>query len=166
MRNSVIKKNRKVYIFKHQQTSSGGGGGGADLENNKTATIDVSAYTGPVAITPTAGKDGMKKTTVTLSNIPSGGSATAYAWKVNDGYQYLDIDTAPTDPADINNIKGILGRNNGILFVNTLLIPLDETYTYVSDTEFTISYEDGEEIITDTYTRDTTKDFTLWQLSE
>lgn len=81
MRNSVIKKNRKVYIFKHQQTSSGGGGGGADLEDNKTATIDVSTYTEPVEITPTAGKDGMKKTTVTLNNIPSGGMPNLYAYQ-------------------------------------------------------------------------------------
>jgi hypothetical protein len=46
---------------------------GADLENNKTATIDVSTYTEPVEIEPSEGKDGMKKTTVTLTNIPSGG---------------------------------------------------------------------------------------------
>jgi hypothetical protein len=46
---------------------------GADLENNKTATIDVSTYTEPVEIEPTEGKDGMKKATVTLTNIPSGG---------------------------------------------------------------------------------------------
>ena len=44
---------------------------GADLENNKTATIDVSTYTEPVEVTPTSGKDGMKKATVTLSNIPA-----------------------------------------------------------------------------------------------
>ena len=44
--------------------------GSATLENNKTATIDVSTYTEPVVITPTSGKDGMKKATVTLSNIP------------------------------------------------------------------------------------------------
>lgn len=53
---------------------------GADLEDNKEATIDVSAYTEPVEIEPTAGKDGMKKATVTLSNIPVAG-ATLYAWK-------------------------------------------------------------------------------------
>ena len=45
--------------------------GAATLENNKTATIDVSTYTDPVVITPTSGKDGMKKATVTLSNIPT-----------------------------------------------------------------------------------------------
>lgn len=44
---------------------------GADLEDNKTATIDVSTYTEPVEVTPTSGKDGMKKATVTLSNIPA-----------------------------------------------------------------------------------------------
>ena len=44
---------------------------GADLEDNKTATINVSTYTEPVEVTPTSGKDGMKKATVTLSNIPN-----------------------------------------------------------------------------------------------
>ena len=48
---------------------------GGDIEANKAATIDVSAYTEPVEITPTAGKDGMEKCTVTLSNIPSGGGS-------------------------------------------------------------------------------------------
>lgn len=55
-------------------------GASAKLDNNKTATIDVSTYTEPVEITPTSGKDGMKKATVTLSNIPSG-SSKLYCWK-------------------------------------------------------------------------------------
>ncbi len=42
-----------------------------DIEANKAATIDVSQYSTPVEITPTSGKDGMAKTTVTLSNIPT-----------------------------------------------------------------------------------------------
>ena len=46
-----------------------GGGGGSDLENNHLTTIDVSTYTEPVEIEPISGKDGMKKATVTLSNI-------------------------------------------------------------------------------------------------
>ena len=44
---------------------------GADLENNKAETINVSTYTEPVEIEPTEGKAGMKKATVTLSNIPA-----------------------------------------------------------------------------------------------
>lgn len=54
---------------------------GADLDNNKTKTINVSTYTEPVEILPTSGKDGMKKATVTLSNIPSGsGGIHLYCW--------------------------------------------------------------------------------------
>ena len=60
------------------------GGGGADLEDNKEATIDVSAYTEPVEVTPTQGKDGMKKVTVSLSNIPAGVSIL-YGFKNSSG---------------------------------------------------------------------------------
>ena len=49
-----------------------GSGGGADLEDNHETTIDVSTYTDPVEVTPAQGKDGMKKATITLENIPSG----------------------------------------------------------------------------------------------
>jgi hypothetical protein len=63
----------------------GGGGGGADLEDNKEVTIDVSTYTEPVEVTPTSGKDGMKKATITLSNIPSG-SRTLYNYKDSEDY--------------------------------------------------------------------------------
>ena len=45
---------------------------GGDLEDNKAATIDASTYTSPVEVTPSEGKDGMKKATITVSNIPSG----------------------------------------------------------------------------------------------
>jgi hypothetical protein len=59
-------------------------GAGAKLENNKTATINVSTYTEPVEVLPTSGKDGMKKATITLSNIPSG-SGILYCWKGDYG---------------------------------------------------------------------------------
>lgn len=39
------------------------------LEDNNAVTIDVSKYSAPVEITPTAGKDGMRKVTVTLTGI-------------------------------------------------------------------------------------------------
>ena len=50
-----------------------------DLEDNKAATINVSTYTQPVEVTPTSGKDGMKKATITLSNIP-GERVTLHCW--------------------------------------------------------------------------------------
>lgn len=73
----------------------GSGGGSADLEDNKTATIDVSTYTEPVEIEPTAGKDGMKKATVILSNIPSGGMNRLYAW----GYEGDGMFTISATPS-------------------------------------------------------------------
>lgn len=61
------------------------GQGGAKLDNNKAATINVSTYTEPVVINPTSGKDGMKKATITLSNIPSPSGVTKlYAWGASE----------------------------------------------------------------------------------
>jgi len=92
---------------------------GADLENNKTATIDVSTYTEPVEIEPTEGKDGMKKATVTLSNIPSGGSATAYAWreKTTNAIIYTNFSTAPAriTKSDLN-YKILYDYKNGLVY--------------------------------------------------
>lgn len=66
----------------------------ADLENNKAATINVSTYTEPVVINPTSGKDGMKKATITLSNIPSPSGVTKlYAWGVEEGSTALQFTT-------------------------------------------------------------------------
>ena len=55
------------------------------LEDNKAATINASTYTAPVEVTPTSGKDGMKKATITLSNIPSGVPNTVYGSSLEDG---------------------------------------------------------------------------------
>ena len=44
----------------------------ATLEDNKAVTVDVSTYTEPIVIEPSEGNDGMKKVTITLSNIPQG----------------------------------------------------------------------------------------------
>ena len=81
-------------------------GGSAKLDNNKTATINVSTYTEPVVITPTSGKDGMKKATITLSNIPSGVS-TLYCWKYENqssvDYLYTLIATPSTGDTCIQN---------------------------------------------------------------
>lgn len=168
MRNSVIKKNRKVYIFKHQQTSSGGGGGGADLENNKQVLITEN---GTVEITPSTGKDGMKKVTATV-NVSGGGSATAYCWSVSDSrtpletsYVYISVDVAPADEIEAGTTKIIVGSldSGSVAIFNLLLLSI---YTRISDTEFTTSFTEGRDTYTLTYTRDSTKDFTLWQLSE
>ena len=91
------------------------GGGDVVLEDNKAVTIDVSTYTGAVEVTPTSGKDAMKKTTVSLSNIPAGGGYNfkdAHSFKLfgfaqdeqGSGYQFLLIDANGLAIDDIANI--------------------------------------------------------------
>ena len=135
---------------------------GGDVESNKAVTIDVSLYTTPIEVTPTAGKDSMAKATVTLSNIPSGGGATAYAWtnQTNIYIIYLNIPVATETKVGIKTV--FADPSNGTLFVQNFPPADGDVYAKISDTEFTISYEDGEQIITDTFIRDSTKDVTLW----
>lgn len=152
----------KVAKYLHSDGTvdeNSGGGSGADLEDNKTATIDVSTYTNPVEITPTAGKDGMKKATVTLSNIPSGGGATAYAWVMSTigVISYTNFDIAPSSQSEYNNALCLfVSEKDGSI----VTAPMSEgVYTRESDTEFIVEGWD-------TFTRDPTNDFTLWQINE
>lgn len=142
--------------------------GGADIEANKAATIDVSTYTEPVEITPTAGKDGMAKVTASLVNIPSGGSATAYAWSdnVRNRYWWFSFGVSPTNKTAFENSKRLDFIVTDLvtdIFVNSCDNFFGEgasyTFTKVSDTQFILTYE-GQDI---TFTRYSSKDFTLWQ---
>ena len=140
MRTSAIKKNRKIYIFKHQQTSSGGGGGGADLENNKQVSITEN---GTVEITPSAGKDGMKKVTATV-NIPSGGGATLYAWtsSSNNLHYFNFSSTEGINNANDFKLKHILNTNMALIKYQTTVDYFGsmqtDGYSRISDTQFKI----------------------------
>ena len=90
---------------------------GGDIEANKTATIDVSAYTTPVEITPTSGKDAMAKTTVTLSNIPSGGNTIHfYCWQDTNSSNsfYYTLNEEPVENDYVYKRTGV-GNTLGIL---------------------------------------------------
>ena len=134
---------------------------GIKLEDDKTVTIDVSQYSESVEIYPSIGKetmfDAMKKVTVTLSNIPSGG-ATAYAWVNTDNTEdvyYTNFDIAPET---LTNEKEIY-TSDGVMTVDVFT---PDGYEKISDSSFSVVAR-PEPV---TYTRDSTKDFTLWQLSE
>lgn len=71
---------------------------GADLESNKAQTINVSTYTEPVAVTPTEGKDGMRKATITLSNIPAIESSKAVSIDASTYTEPIEIE--PTEGKD------------------------------------------------------------------
>ena len=113
-------------------------GASAKLDNNKTATIDVSTYTEPVVITPTSGKDGMKKATVTLSNIPSG-STTLYAWADQSYIIYTSTSTPTTsDTAYVPDREGIKLSGKEITAVGEGTITVD-LLTYTRSQEDDIS---------------------------
>lgn len=76
------------------------------LEDNKTKTINVSTYTEPVEVVPTAGQIGMKKATITLSNIPSGVPNTVYGSSLEDGED--DAAYVVTDKADFTQASFFL----------------------------------------------------------
>ena len=69
-----------------------------DLENNKTATIDASTYTEPVVVNPSDGKDGMKKATITVSNIPV--IETTKEVTINPSTYTEPVEIVPTEGKD------------------------------------------------------------------
>jgi len=107
---------------------------GAELEDDHETTIDVSAYTDPVEVTPTEGKDGMKKNTVTLSNIPQAG-ATLYAWKHSTDILYTKVETPTTSD------KALVGASTGIS--EETISAVGEDSITVDSTEYT-RYDDGD----------------------
>lgn len=112
---------------------------GADLENNKSATINVSTYTEPVEIEPTQGKDGMKKATVTLSNIPVAG-ATLYAWK-DESNNVAYTETATPEAEGNCYLSAVTGLASDIIKAvaeGEITITISE-----ADVDFT-RYSDGD----------------------
>ena len=124
----------------------------SDLDNNKAATIDVSTYTAPVEITPTSGKDGMKKATVTLSNIPAG-IAKLISWKYTDideyDYYCYTLTSVPVVGGLVLIGGGELGEGRAEIEVDTVAsfnddeLVLTNGSTVSADEKYT-RYEDGD----------------------
>lgn len=122
----------------------------AKLDNNKTATINVSTYTEPVEVTPTAGKDGMKKATITLTNIPSGGT-TLYAWSSeSDSLVYTGTATPTTADKAYKNGTPVSQWQSGYAGVLTITAVGEGTITAQEDEDTPV-----------TYTRSSTDDMVL-----
>lgn len=114
----------------------------ADLENNKTATINASTYTAPVEITPSEGKDGMKKATVTLSNIPSG-SDKLYAFRANSGNAVIYAEKSNLSVGD--KVVGVMQEYAEWLGEATV-VAIDDTKIYLSEPNpDTVYYERSPE---------------------
>ena len=131
-------------------------GGSSNLEDNKTTTIDVSTYSAPVEVEPSENYDGMKKATVTLSNIPSGGGVPQ--GNVFHSYEepvcIINVDTLPKilkqesyDPDTGDPIFGLwvnFDTVNGypIYYATQKMILASDSYE-LSWLPFNVSYEDG-----------------------
>lgn len=89
-----------------------GNGSEVELENNHQTTIDVSTYTEPVEVLPISGKNGMKKNTITLTNIPSGGSSVLYCWMYSGDGEYYCYTVSETP--SVNDMVLIFGGESGL----------------------------------------------------
>lgn len=138
----------------------------AELEANKEVSIDVSNYSEPVEITPSSGKNGMEKATITLENISSGGSGvTAYAWiGTNDDNKlvYTNYSVAPNDNTEFRSALRFTASNSKPDIKTQSSWSIEVFGERVSDTEFTTTVRGSAY---QTYTRDSSKDFTLWEIN-
>lgn len=127
----------------------------ADLDDNKTATIDVSTYTEPVEVTPTSGKDGMKKATITLSNIPvPGGVSKLYAWTYSNGeHVNKSIYTITATPGSDDKALNITAQRD---------VSLGFDITYLTFTDSISSVDTDSITVGNTvFERNSEKDITL-----
>ena len=115
------------------------GGDDVTLEDNKTASVNVSSYSTPVEVTPSEGKDGMKKATITLTNIPSS-TAVLSAWKADTTIVYTKV--AEPTTSDKVFIPATTGITEGIIASvadEFASITISETvYTRYSDGDVTL----------------------------
>lgn len=135
----------------------------AELEANKEVSIDVSNYSEPVEITPSSGKDGMEKTTITLTNISSG--ATAYAWigtSTDNKLVYTNYSVAPNNNTEFKSALRFTADNSKPDIKTQTDYSIETFGERVSDTEFTTTVRGSTY---QTYTRDSSKDFTLWEIN-
>ena len=104
-----------------------------EIEKNKAVTIDASAYTEPVAVTPTSPNDAMKKVTVTLSNI----KVKLFAWKNDTAVIYTK--TAEPTTSD----KALVGASTGLSESAITAVGDEFASITVSATEYA-RYETGD----------------------
>lgn len=143
-------------------------GGSADLDANKEVTIDVSTYTEPVEVTPTEGKDGMEKATVTLTNIPN----KLYCWQATaEGKQtqkvYCNFNESPTDSEGFSQgiALGISNTTTKTLSLSPSQYILETqvgNYERMSDSQFRVV--DQIDATVWTLNRATNNDITLWSM--
>ena len=142
--NPMMQNLQLASRFNKLVEQGGGGGGGADLEDNKKISITEN---GTVEITPTEGKDGMKKVTATV-NVSSGGGGEdkllcyyIYTGRSNTCVVYTDKPAKKIYAGETSSSEqSILPVDDGKhLFITNI----DLTLMTGSDQYVDISYTDG-----------------------
>ncbi len=113
--------------------------GGSDIQTNKAATVDVSAYTEPIEIKPDTGYTATKKVTLTLSNIPVAG-VTLTAWKADTAVIYTK--TAEPTTSD----KALVPATTGLS--EAVIAAVADEFASITIGETVYSrYSDGDQVL-------------------
>ena len=110
--------------------------GGSDIQTNKAATVDVSAYTEPVEIKPDTDYTATKKVTLTLTNIPAVG-ITLRAWKNNTDVVYTKVAEPTTSD------KALVPESTGLAEAVIAAVAAEFASITISTDEYT-RYSDGD----------------------
>ena len=151
---------------------------GGDVQTNKASTIDVSAYTEPVVITPDTDYESMKKNTVTLNNIPSVKTEEDLSVTENGEYTPEEGKTfgkvTVAVPVGATKLYAWKGANENYVYtarenpeegdkvISIMTSPgdrLTDVLTVVSVVGTTLTFLNGS--MQNTATRDSTRDITL-----
>ena len=73
-------------------------GAGIDLEANHASSVNVSEYSQPIEITPSATYEAMEKVTLTLTGMPD--LETNHAVSINASTYTLPVEVTPTEGKD------------------------------------------------------------------
>lgn len=142
-------------------TEATSGGGDVELEDNKDVTINMSSYSEPVEVTPSEGKDAMKKVTVTLTGTPPV-AMPLYAWTAGSTKIYTNFDKSPATLDELRTKFGVGGQAGPNILSLTVYHDWANavSYTRTSDTAFSFTVSGSS--VTWNYTRgDTSKDVVL-----
>ena len=145
-RSNPMMQNLQLASRFNKLVEQGGGGESVDLEDNKEISITEN---GTVEITPTGGKDGMKKVTATV-NVSSGGGGEdkllcyyIYTGRSNTCVVYTDKPATKINYGDVTgSVNELLPVDNGkhLFMTNTdlTLYPANNSQALCQ-----LIYEDG-----------------------
>lgn len=127
-------------------------GSSATLQDNKSVTINTGGYTTPVEVTPNTGYDGMKKATITLTNIKKEPMKVSLNAHIGVGAEYARV----LSTGDFNDAGGtmkaiwIVPNESDSIPTNNINVTyttqtICEVLNYIFDATF-IDVETGDEV--------------------